>query len=200
LLSNTQIYILDKNLNQAPIGAIGELFIGGVSLARGYLNRPGLTAEKFIANPLAQKPGERLYRTGDLARYLPNGNIEFLGRADHQIKIRGFRIELGEIESAINQIDGIGNAVVTLDDASDDNKRLVAYYVVNTIYSESPSQQTHTLVGQWRDMYDQLYSDDKNKEVDTFDIAGGIVPIRGFLSLLRRWKNGVVLPSIELVI
>ena len=172
LLSNTQIYILDTNLNQVPIGAIGELFIGGVGLARGYLNRPGLTAEKFIANPLPNTPGERLYRTGDLARYLPDGNIEIMGRVDHQVKIRGFRIELGEIESAINQIDGIRNAVVTLDDDSDDHKRLIAYYVAHTPSIENTSKQTHTLVGKWRDMYDQLYSDYKNNEVNTFDISG----------------------------
>jgi len=172
LLSNTQIYILDTNLNQVPIGAIGEIFIGGVGLARGYLNRPGLTAEKFIANPLSNKPGERLYKTGDLARYLPDGNIEFIGRVDHQVKIRGFRIELGEIESAINQIDSIGNAVVTLDDASEDHKRLIAYFVAHTPSLENINKQTDALVGQWRDVYDQLYSDHKHKEENTFDIAG----------------------------
>lgn len=195
LLSNTQIYILDKNLNQVPIGAIGEIFIGGESLARGYLNRPGLTAEKFIANPFAQEPGERLYRTGDLARYLPDGNIEFLGRVDHQIKIRGFRIELGEIESAINQIDGIGNAVVTVDDGANDNKRLVAYYVANTQSSDNNSQQTHTLVGKWRDMYDQLYGDDKNHEVDIFDIAGwnsSYTRLPFSVSEMEEWRDATV--------
>ena len=90
--------LLDINLEPVPIGVPGELHIGGAGLARGYLNRPDLTAEKFIPNPYTDREGERLYKTGDLARYLPDGNIEFLGRIDHQVKIRGFRIELGEIE------------------------------------------------------------------------------------------------------
>lgn len=131
LLSNTQIYILDTNLNQVPIGAIGELFIGGVSLARGYLNRPGLTAEKFIANPFSQRPGERLYKTGDLARYLPDGNIEFIGRVDHQVKIRGFRIELGEIESTISSVSGVKQTIVLAREDEPGQKRLVAYVVPN---------------------------------------------------------------------
>ncbi|MGH9904174.1 MAG: non-ribosomal peptide synthetase, partial [Pyrinomonadaceae bacterium] len=94
-IANTQVYILDAYLNPVPVGVRGEIHIGGAGLARGYLNRPELTAEKFIANPFSEDPDARLYKTGDLARYLPDGNIEFLGRTDHQVKIRGFRIELG---------------------------------------------------------------------------------------------------------
>ncbi|MGB8476151.1 MAG: amino acid adenylation domain-containing protein, partial [Candidatus Acidiferrum sp.] len=97
-LPNRAIYILDQHGHPVPIGVHGHLHIGGVSLARGYLNRPELTAEKFIPDPFSAEPGARMYKTGDLARYRPDGNIEFLGRADHQVKIRGFRIELGEIE------------------------------------------------------------------------------------------------------
>ena len=100
-IANTQTYILDPNLNPVPIGAPGELHIGGAGLARGYLYRPELTAERFIPNPFHENT--RLYKTGDLARYLPDGNIEFLGRIDHQVKIRGFRIELGEIETVLAQ-------------------------------------------------------------------------------------------------
>ncbi len=92
---NIKIYILDNNLNIVPIGVKGELYIGGISLARGYYKRPHLTAERFLPNLYSDKPGDRLYKTGDVARYLHDGNIEFLGRADHQIKLRGFRIELG---------------------------------------------------------------------------------------------------------
>ena len=128
-IANARIYILDTNLNQVPIGAIGEIFIGGVGLARGYLNKPGLTAEKFIANPFSHKPGERLYRTGDLARYLPDGNIEFLGRVDDQVKIRGFRIELGEIESTLSQYDDVKQAVVVAREDQPGDKKLIAYVV-----------------------------------------------------------------------
>ena len=92
-IDNTQIYILDEHLRQVPIGEPGELYIGGAGLARGYLNRPELTSERFIPHPFSNEPGARLYKTGDLARYLPDGQIAFMGRADHQIKIRGYRIE-----------------------------------------------------------------------------------------------------------
>jgi non-ribosomal peptide synthetase component F len=102
-ISNTQAYILDRNLQLAPIGVPGELHFGGKALARGYHKRPDLTAEKFIPHPFDPDPNARLYKTGDLARYLPNGEIAFLGRADHQVKIRGFRIELGEVESVLEQ-------------------------------------------------------------------------------------------------
>ncbi|MEK8018016.1 MAG: amino acid adenylation domain-containing protein, partial [Candidatus Parabeggiatoa sp.] len=102
-IANTQIYILDHHRKLVPIGVQGELHIGGAGLARGYLNRPDLTAEKFLKNPFSDDPNSRLYKTGDLARYLPDGNIEYLGRIDNQVKIRGFRIELGEIEAALAQ-------------------------------------------------------------------------------------------------
>lgn len=128
-LANTQLYILDSDLQPVPIGVPGELHIGGAGLARGYLNRPELTAEKFIPNPFSQEPGSRLYKTGDLVRYLPDGNVECLGRIDHQVKIRGFRIELGEIETLLSQHPALKEAVVMVREDIPGDKRLAAYVV-----------------------------------------------------------------------
>ncbi|MDZ7342104.1 MAG: non-ribosomal peptide synthase/polyketide synthase, partial [candidate division KSB1 bacterium] len=133
-IQNVQLYILDRHMNPVPRGVKGELFIGGIGLARGYYQRPDLTAEKFIPNPFSSYPGARLYRTGDLARFLPDGNIEFLGRIDQQVKVRGFRIELGEIESAISQHPAIQDVVVLALDKGEAKsiKQLVAYIVSTT--------------------------------------------------------------------
>ncbi|MEH2059373.1 MAG: non-ribosomal peptide synthase/polyketide synthase [Nostoc sp.] len=128
-IANTQIYILDKYLQPVPVGVPGELHIGGVSLARGYLNRNELTQAKFILNPFEKSQESRLYKTGDKARYLPNGNIEYLGRIDNQVKIRGFRIELGEIEAVMSQYELLqANCAIVREDTPGD-KRLVAYIV-----------------------------------------------------------------------
>lgn len=128
-IANTQIYILDEHLQPVPIGVPGELCFGGISLARGYLNRQELTAEKFIPNPFSDEPGTRVYRTGDLACYLPDGNIEFLGRIDYQVKIRGYRIELGEIEEVLNTHPDARETVVLAKDDKTGKKQLVAYVV-----------------------------------------------------------------------
>src|SRR5208282_3949992 len=130
-IPNAQVYILDGLLRLLPIGATGNLYIGGVGLARGYIGRPDLTGEMFTPDPFSGEPGARLYRTGDLARYRPDGNIEFLGRGDHQVKIRGFRIELGEIEGTLGQHPAVREAIVQAQEVGPGEKRLVAYVVAD---------------------------------------------------------------------
>ena len=128
-LANRTVYILDIYSNPVPVGVAGELYIGGDLLARGYLNHAELTNEKFIPDPFSKEPDARLYRTGDLARYLPNGNIEFLGRIDQQVKIRGFRVEPGEIEAVLRQHCAVREALV-LPYKQDDGEKLLTAYVV----------------------------------------------------------------------
>nr|AXN93615.1 PuwG [Anabaena sp. UHCC-0399] len=128
-IANTQLYILDEYLQPVPIGVRGELYIGGAGVARGYLNRPELTKEKFISHPFIHEPGARLYKTGDLARYQPDGNIEYLGRTDHQVKVRGFRIELGEIETAVNQHPQVKQVAIIVREDQPGDQRLVAYLI-----------------------------------------------------------------------
>ncbi len=129
-VANTKIYILDSQMHPTPVGVPGELHIGGVQVARGYVNRPDLTAEKFVPDPFSDDPGARLYKTGDLARYLPDGDIEYLGRLDHQIKIRGLRIELAEIESVLIQHPAAREAAVVAREDTPGDQRLVAYVVL----------------------------------------------------------------------
>jgi long-subunit acyl-CoA synthetase (AMP-forming) len=128
-IANTQVYILDQYLAPVPIGVVGEIYIGGLSLARGYLNQPELTAEKFIYHSFEGEPARRLYKTGDLARCLPDSNIEFLGRIDNQVKLRGYRIELGEIEAVLGQHPMVQSSVVVVREDEPGDKRLVGYVV-----------------------------------------------------------------------
>jgi len=127
-IANTQTYILDQNRHPVPVGVPGELFLGGAGLARGYLNRNALTTEKFIVNPFDDSGQTRLYRSGDLARYLPDGNIQYLGRIDNQVKVRGYRIELGEIEMTLLQHPAVNKAVATTHGEAA-SRRLLAYVV-----------------------------------------------------------------------
>ncbi|MGB2924726.1 MAG: amino acid adenylation domain-containing protein [Limnothrix sp.] len=138
-IGNTQVYILDQQLQPVPVGMPGELHIGGLGLANGYINRPDLTDERFIPNPFSDDPDARLYKTGDLVRYLPDKNIEFIGRVDNQVKIRGYRIELGEIEAVLSQHQTVRDAVVLVYEISGE-KRLVAYVTPETGQKVSVSE------------------------------------------------------------
>ena len=141
-LGNMRLHLLDAEGNLVPIGAAGEIHIGGACVSRGYINRPELTAEKFIPDPFSEEAGARLYKSGDLARYLPDGNIEFLGRSDEQVKVRGFRIELGEIGAVLGSHPAVRERVVIVREDTPGDKRLIAYLV---------AEQTTTLdVGELR--------------------------------------------------
>jgi aryl carrier-like protein len=136
-IANTEAYVLDPSRELTPIGVAGELYLGGDGLARGYLGRPELTTEKFVAHPF--RPGERLYRTGDLVRWLGDGNLEYLGRLDHQVKLRGYRIELGEIEVVLEQQPAIQQAVVVVHADVLRDQRLTAYVVTRGGAAIDPS-------------------------------------------------------------
>ena len=139
-IANTQVYVLDEHNRLAGVGVVGELCIGGDGVAHGYLNRLTLTAEKFIAHPLAPEPGERLYRTGDLGRLLPSGELQCLGRLDQQVKIRGYRIEPSEIEHALLTLDEVREAVVVAHTGQPGQERLVAYVVPAAHLLEAPGK------------------------------------------------------------
>lgn len=128
-LHGTKVYLLDEHLEPAPVGVVGEMFVGGESVGRGYLARPGATAEKFIPDPFSRVEGSRMYRTGDRARRSASGNLQFIGRNDRQVKIRGFRIELGEVEAALCGCDGVRDAVAVVRNTAGASKQLIAYVV-----------------------------------------------------------------------
>ncbi len=173
-IANTQVYLLDSNLEPVPIGVPGELYIGGSGLAYGYHNRPDLTAERFIPDHFADSPGARLYNTGDLARYLPGGRIEYCERLDHQVKIRGFRIELGEIESVLQQHPAVADSAVTVRVDSKGEKSLVSYVTrrqqseLQLAEEESATEQ----ISQWQMTWNQSYMRSPPLADPTFNIDG----------------------------
>ncbi|MEP6490690.1 amino acid adenylation domain-containing protein [Microcoleus vaginatus GB2-A3] len=175
-VQNTEIYLLNEEMQPVSTGETGEIYIGGIGLGRGYLNRPNLTAEKFIPNPFSNEPGSRLYKTGDLARYLSDGNIEFVGRIDHQVKIRGVRIELAEIEASLRQHPDVQEAVAIAREDVPGDKRLVAYIVSNLIPERIP-YQSPCLVG---------FDGNRTIEVTTEDISIGGISLVGMTEILER--------------
>ena len=205
-ISNTQIYILDSQLQPVPIGVAGELHIGGDGLATGYHKRPELTASKFIPNPfdkskvnppLEGSQKSKLYKTGDLVRYLADGNIEFLGRIDHQVKIRGYRIETGEIEAVLNSYPKVKETVVVAREDNPGDKRLVAYIVPQTqTITTSNRELSETQVDSWQDIYNQKIYDQLSK------VSDPLFNIRGWLSnydnqqipeqQMRIWAGDIV--------
>lgn len=157
-IANTKIYILDSHLQPTPIGMPGELCIGGAGVVRGYLGRRTLTDERFISNPFIDEPNARIYRTGDLVRYRENGEIEYLGRLDHQVKLRGYRIELGEIEALICANLSVRDAVVVVSEAEDGAQSLVAYIVpeLKAVKQDVPDQ-LEASSQYWQTIWDETY-------------------------------------------
>lgn len=187
-LDNLQLMVLDKDLNIVPVGCVGEICVGGIGLARGYFDMPALTADKFIANPFMN--GERIYKTGDAGRFLPNGDLEFLGRIDKQVKIRGFRIELGEIEGAIGQLEAI-DKVVVLPKNDNHGVHLVAYIVAKDSNVLDESKQVSEENG-------LIYSGNKSLEEQIIEKISNQLPeymvpvVYVFLNKIPLTPNGKI--------
>jgi len=174
-LNDLTFCILDRNLNPVPVGVPGELHIGGAGVARGYLQRPELTAERFIPDPFTDEAGSRLYRTGDLVRWLPEGDIDYLGRVDEQVKIRGFRIEPGEVENVLAGHDAVQDALVIPFERSDRSRQLVAYVVAQRQFdgpAEKMDEWRREQVSHWQTLYDETMKTSSQTGDPTFNITG----------------------------
>jgi amino acid adenylation domain-containing protein len=195
-MANQLAYVLDSHRQLLPIGVPGELHLGGIGVGWGYAGRPELTAEKFVPNPFTGTPGDRIYRTGDLARFLPDGNLELLGRMDHQVKIRGNRIELGEIAATLERCEGIGEAVVVARE-DDGDKRLVAYVVRRS--DDEASSEVEELTGEqverWKAVYEETYGQEAERDDPTFNIIGWNDSFTGLpipAEQMREWVDVTV--------
>lgn len=168
-IDNTKIFILNDRQHPAPVGVAGEVYVAGVGVGRGYLNDAERTADVFVPDSFATEVGSRLYKTGDLGRFLPDGNIEYLGRMDHQVKVRGYRIELGEIESVLSQHPGVQQAVVLAREDKPGDKRLVAYVVQDSQYQiiDDDTELNTKQVAQWEVIYDEVYSQETRSRQDS---------------------------------
>jgi len=195
-IANTVVHILDDELNVVPIGARGELYIGGLGLARGYLNRVDLTAERFVPSPFSVK-GERLYRTGDLVRYRRDGEIDYLGRADDQVKLRGHRIELAEIEARLHEQDAVSGAAVVVREERTGEQRLIGYVVGDPSRLDSLSQHGTSadaaFVAQWSEVFETTYEEPATCDGPTFvgwlsSYTQEPIPVEE----MREWRSATI--------
>ena len=196
-IDNVQLYILDDNQQLVPVGVVGELCVGGSGVGRGYLNRAELTSEKFVINPFNQDGNSRIYRTGDLARWMPDGNIEFLGRKDDQVKIHGYRIELGEVESTLNELEPVTMGCVVAKKNGDTHK-LISYYVPEQKAVRTAERKLYLArVASWKELYEAEYGQtEEDLTVDPeFNIIGWNDSFSGAAipaEQMKEWLHDIV--------
>ncbi|WP_437524973.1 amino acid adenylation domain-containing protein [Sorangium sp. So ce726] len=197
-IDNMRVYLLDARGELVPVGVPGEVYLGGAGVARGYLRRPELDAARFLPDRFSDEPGARMYRTGDRARWLPDGNIEFLGRIDNQVKIRGYRIELGEIEAVLREHPAVEEAVVVAREDTKGNKRLVAY-VIPRLENGGAAEQTPAVqaehVSAWQALYDGTYGKGGAGVDPGFNITGWNSSYTGDpidAGAMRAWRDHTV--------